>query len=185
MFVFGICPGPGPEVRELIAGGEDRDPGTSKHADLRVAQSRQQANLGCADRASGLCDHVAGADVFPGRADIGARRHAPGDRDPLAVPGDILLRYHRVGALRQGRAGEDPHGLTRVQGSGRERAGDDPSDDCELDRWPARVVGPDGVAVHRGVRPGWNHGPRDDGLREHPPERRHHVDALDRKGVDT
>jgi len=63
------------------------------------------------------------------------------------------------------------------------RDGIDPAmtgDDGELDRCPARVVSPDGVAIHRRVRTAesWTARQR---AREHPAERRHDVDTLHRE----
>src|SRR5438093_4845469 len=104
----------GPEVRELVAGREDRDPWAAKDAHLRVPERRQQSHFRGADTAARLNYDVAGADVLASRSDEGAGRYASGDRDPLAVAGDILLRYHRIGALGQGRARDYSHRLTRA-----------------------------------------------------------------------
>ena len=99
------------EIRELVAGRENRDTRAAIHPHLRVAERRQEPDFGSADHAAGLHDEVAGSDVLPRGADVGARGDAAADRDPSVIGGDVLLRHDGVGAFGERRAGEDPHRL--------------------------------------------------------------------------
>ena len=99
------------EIRQLVAGRENRDARAAIHAHLRVSERRQEPDFGGADHATGLHDEVAGTDVLPRGADVGARRDAAADRDPPIVGGDVLLWHDGVGTFGERRAGEDPHRL--------------------------------------------------------------------------
>ena len=171
----------GPEVRELVARREDRDARTPENTHLCVPERREQPYFGGADDTAGLDDDVPHVDVLTRRPDEGARGDPAGDRDALAVGGDVLLGHHGIGALGQRRAGEDPHRLPCPERAGRQGPGDDPADDGQLDRVPPRVPGADGIPIHRRVRPGGNQRPRDDGFGEHATEGRHHLDPLNRQ----
>ena len=86
------------------------------------------------------------ANVFAGRADIGAGFQPRGQNDPARlVEADILLHEYRIGALRHRRAGKDAHGVARLDRRLRRRAGLNASGDRKRllgspDRSPLRTA---------------------------------------------
>src|SRR5690606_36328622 len=132
------------EVDELVAVGEDRDPGPAVDQDGRVAGGGEDADLAGAEHAPGVQDHGVGPQVFAAAADVASGVGAAEDADRgadgagrfgsdvasrrcgvaslPAVGRDPRVRVldanDAVGALGHGRAGHDLRRFARTDGAG-------------------------------------------------------------------
>ena len=123
-------PDRGAQVRHLVPGGENPHhaaAGSPRPDSGPPSRARRGRRARARGRARGAGHPVA----CPRRAAARSRRGgAAAARAPRPLHRHVLLRDHRVGALRQRRAGEDAKGLARPQGAlGQPAAG----------TWPARV----------------------------------------------
>jgi hypothetical protein len=112
------------------------------------------------------------------------RTYSPSrDHDDAAVLRHVLLRNHRVGAIGQRRAGEDP---VRFAG-GQRTVGERSRRDAPGQTQPRRIAGggplciaaSEGVPVHRRVGPGRNVATRRHILGEHAMQRMGQLDMLE------
>ena len=114
----------------------------------------------------GSQEPVAGPEVSASKPDIVADGGG-GDLDPLAVPPGVFLDHHRVRALGQGRAREDPDRLARREAPLEPMPRRAFADDGE----PARGIGgADRPSVHGGIGEGRLVTDRVDILGKHPAE---------------
>ena len=102
--------GPGRCLDHLFARGHNADPRPPDHADMVASRRGAQGQPPGIETKPGSQEPVAGPEVTAGKPDIVAN-DGGGDLDPLAVPPGVFLDDHRIGALGQGRAREDPDRL--------------------------------------------------------------------------
>ncbi len=115
-------------------------------------------------------DPVADAEILPGRADVRALFQPVAKGDPIALPRDILLQDHPVGAVGHRRAGEDAHRLAGADGAGKALSGRGFTDDVQ--NRAGTVVGlADRVAIHGRSRERRLVAPRHHRLRQNPARR--------------
>ena len=117
---------------------------------------------------SGLEPDRALAEIQAGRADIAAFGRALLDQHDIAAPLGILLDHDRVGAVRDGRAGEDAHRLARADNAFVALPCRHRSDNSQFRRNARHVGGAHGIAVHGRDGERRLSAARDDILGEHP-----------------
>ena len=108
-----VGPRHGTRLHELIAGREDGDQRLPVHRDLRVAAGGGESDRRGVEAVPGAEHHLAGTEVAAGLADMGAGLCGLAHDDPVAAALGVLLDHHRVGAVGQGRAGENARRLAR------------------------------------------------------------------------
>ena len=96
----------------------------------------------------------------------------------------MFLDRHRIGAVGQGPAREDAHGLSRFQRSGEGAAGRRLADKAKPRGNARHVVGPDGIAVHGRDRGGRLRDPGRDVLCKDAPMRDGQRDLFGGQGLE-
>ncbi len=155
----GSARGPASSARrdELVARRQDRDPGARVDGDLGEADGGEDAERGGGEGEALREELLPLAEVLAGEADVRALLHRSGDPDAAPFRGRRLDRDDAVGPGRERRAGHDPdrgagaHGAPSRRfppGGRRGRRGRREMPGAA----PAQSLGPNGVAVHRGVR---------------------------------
>jgi len=97
---------------------------------------------------SGLQQGIACGKVAPRRADVPGGAIAFGKAHPVSIAGRIFLHDAAVRAVRHRRAGEDPHGLTGGDCSGKALSGAALANHGQVNPG-ARCGIDDGIAIHR------------------------------------
>ena len=168
-----------PDRGDLVAGGHHRHAQAAAHAHLGDAERGDQAELGGAAALARGDRHPALGEVLAGVAQVLAFLLPGGDEHALVLAAGHLLHDDGVGALRDGRAGHDAHGLAGADHAGEGAAGQGGADHRERALAGAGEVGrAHGVAVHRGVVVRGHVARRDHVLGEHAAERGAHRHAL-------
>ncbi len=133
----------------LVAGGEDGDARPARHAQPRPVHRCRQADVAGGEAAALGEAELAGGEVEPGRAHIGAGRGALAHGDRGAGGVDILLDDDGVGAGRQRGAGEDANRLARADPAVEAASGGNLADDREPRQNRYNIGAAHGVAIHR------------------------------------
>ncbi len=100
---------------------------------------------------SGRQQRFAFVEIEPLRAKVVADRNGAFERDPIAFAPDVLLHDDRVGACRNGRAGEDAHSFAWADRPGEGPPGGGLADHVKGNGEGAGVRGAQGVAIHRRI----------------------------------
>ena len=158
--------GPGRRLDHLLARGHDADARPPDHADTVASRRGAEGQPPGVEPKSGSQEPVASPEVAAGMPDIVAD-DGGGDLDPIAVPSGVFLDDHRVRALWQGRAREDPDRLARrkvaLEPMTRSALADD-------DKPTRGIGGADRPPVHGGIGKGRLVTDRADILCEYPAE---------------
>ena len=166
---------------ELVAGGEQRNPGPGSDEQTIMSECRGDPDV---DAGQGMPwkDHaVPAADVRPEWPDARSLWGCDLDEHRRAVAPCVLLAYHGVRALRHRRAGHDPHSGASDVSPGHcscSRFADDREWHRIARACVRDVTGADRVSVHGGVVEPGKIRLRGDSLRKDPPKCRIEADRL-------
>jgi hypothetical protein len=119
------------QVRDLVAGGEERNRRPPVDGDRLVRNRGQDAELGRTKRRPGRQHRLAQPDVLTAKADVAACVAWVTDRHGGVCGFRVLLANHAVGAGGEGGTGEDLGRLARAQRARRELAGGDRLDHAQ------------------------------------------------------
>src|SRR5205809_366887 len=143
------------ELDDLIARSHERDPRPAMHQRRVVGNRGQHAELRGTERRAGGQHDRALANVLATAPDVLFRVARIADRDMgLGRLRGVFLTDHGVGALREGRAGEDAGRLRLTNRLAGKLAGGDGLDDGEVGLGLLEIRTAYRIAVHRGVVPG-------------------------------
>ncbi len=100
---------------QLVTGGEERDHGFALDLQAGNTERCQHAEIGRGEACAGLDHDLTLLHVLAGLANVLADAVIAVDANLAVVADlDLFLHHHRVGALRQQRAGHDPHALAAL-----------------------------------------------------------------------
>ncbi|MGY2885657.1 hypothetical protein ACVIHI_002771 [Bradyrhizobium sp. USDA 4524] len=116
---------------QLVAGRQHRDLRAAAHRKFRIVHGGRQRQRAVGQAAAAGEQHLALTEVDPSRADVPPDAGGLRDRDVVAVDGGVLLDDHRVGAIGDHAAGEDPHRLAGADRPLERPAGGDFADHLE------------------------------------------------------
>src|SRR4030095_11194382 len=120
-----------PQVGQLVAGGEDGDPRAAEHAHLRIAERRQEPDLGGADRAARppRIGPPGGTTTSPARTSSPAgRTYAPDETLAAMVIRPLSAATSSCGTTASAPSGSGPPVKIRIASPARSaRDGIDPA----------------------------------------------------------
>ena len=139
---------------QFVARGEDGDLRPAADIERAVPHGGGKRDMARIQTKACLQEHVAGAEVETGGADMAIGTGRLLHRHPVAGAFRVFLQHHRIGAIRNGRPGEDPHGLHGSDHSREAGSGSTGADHAEGCRNLSAVGAAHRIAIHGGSRKG-------------------------------
>ena len=133
---------------QFVTRADNRDPWLERDGQNGPVRRRRRDHRAGGKPRSGLQQDIACSKVAPRRADVPGGAIAFGKAHPVSIAGRIFLHDAAVCAVRHRRAGEDPHGLTGGDCSGKALSGAAFANHGQVN--PRARSGIDhGIAIHR------------------------------------